>query len=398
MALTLVPNVGGGVYGRARAGVKRVYTRSAITMGLALAAGCAGPPRGASPAPYPVAVSCNVALTISTWPDHSEEVIREDFAHIAQLGFDTVVAGPCPGGSEAVIRQAARREGLTAALAHQATDHYLRTGRLPAGCKSVEDFAGRLAGTYRPGERCYLGSVVDAVTAERARKVATALRGARGSPGTLVLVDGGEVDAAGLRSASMVAWSGAPADRRAAGDLMWLECIQQTDEAVPSAAVRWLRDYHARLADGLTGGVVVSPFRVVPGRWRGLVEGADRDGLDRVTALRRITERAIYWGPRLRRLTPGDVRPLGPASSALRAVVFAGDQRRYVMLFNTSSEHFIRGIVDLPNELGSRPVQRAVPVPSDPKAMAAEVAQPRMGRLPLPVDLAPGDAALWELF
>jgi hypothetical protein len=82
----------------------------------------------------------------------------------------------------------------------------------------------------------------------------------------------------------------------------------------------------------------------------------------------------------------------------LRVVLFTGAKRRYVMLFNTSTRHFARGVVDLPAELDGRAVERAVLVPADPHDIGGEVVRPRTGRLSMNIDLAPGDAALWELF
>jgi hypothetical protein len=218
-------------------------------------------------------------------------------------------------------------------------------------------------------------------------------------PTTLALFAGPSVQPAAVRpEVTLTACPAGAGSGKAAGAAMVLDCVQFADEEVPEAASRWLRQYHEGLAAGLTGGLIVEGFRVVPGRWRGLIERQERLAMDRATALRRITTRAQHWGPLLRRLRPTDVQPLGPVSDTLKVVLFSGTKRRFVLLLNSSDTRFIRGVVDLPSELDSKPINRAVLVPPDPNEIAGQVVQPRTQRLTLRMDLRPGDAALWELF
>jgi hypothetical protein len=177
--------------------------------------------------------------------------------------------------------------------------------------------------------------------------------------------------------------------------LQWAHAVGDRED---EAGQRWLGQYHAGLAAGLTGGIVADGFRMVPGRWRGLVEGTDPLSVRESTAIRRITARAANWGPKLRRLVPRPIDPLGHSSERLRAVLFSGTKRRFVLLVNASSDQFLRRTVELPATLATKPVKRAVLVPPEEHIIAGEVVQARGGRLALPVDLAPGDACLWELF
>ena len=185
------------------------------------------------------------------------------------------------------------------------------------------------------------------------------------------------------------------------GDVMLLECVDHDKEAQSRPANPWLAEYHTGLAAGLTGGLVIDRFRVVPGQWRALVEGDQPADVGFSAAIRRITSRATCWGPKLRRLQPQVIEPVEPASPGLKVVLFAGSKRRFVLVFNTSPGDFVHQAVTLPigrGELASQPVRRAVLVPPDVHVIAGQVVQPRGNHLALPVDLAPGDACLWEVF
>ncbi len=378
--------------------VKRRGWRALILGVAGVTAGCAAPQRGPAAVPYLLAVSYNVALPATMDLATPTAIMRGDFAHIRKLGFDTVIARHCRDDRQAPVAQAARREGLRPAWSPREQRSSVRTGRLPRGCRAVGALVAGGRDSSRP-DVVVLGGIVDADTAARAGQIAAAYRRQGGPPVTLAVLAAPGIDPTVFKpKATLTACSPEHAGEAWVGSAMLLRCVQHEGETVPEASARWLGQYHAGLAAGLTGGLIVEPFRVVPGQWRGLVEGTDRGGLDRATALRRITGRARHWGPRLRRLEPRDLRPLGPVSDSLRLVLFTGTKRRLVMLFNTSERHFIRGMVDLPSELDSGPVGRAVLVPPDPNAISRRVVQPRTGRLSMAMDLAPGDAALWELF
>lgn len=394
----------GGPAVRALAGVAAVAA-SAGGAALVALAGCAAPPGGPAVAPYLLAVSYNVELLEALGPSDNTSIMREDFGQIRKLGFDAVFVRHAEDAAVPAVGHAAQQAGLKAAASRRDELYYLRTGRLPAGCPSV---AALVAGGRRGGQPALVvfDGVVDAGTAVRARELAAAHRAGRSPPTTLAIMAGqtGGLAGSGVSPASMrpeASLVACPADFRggeADGSMMILPCVQRTDEQVPEAASRWLRQYHEGLAAGLTGGLIVDGFRVVPGQWRGLVEGSEPLAVDRATALLRITARAGYWGPLLRRLTPITVRPLGPVSDDLRVVLFRGAKRRFILLINSSDTRFLRGTVDLPGELDSQRVNRAVLVPADPNKIDGQVVEPRTQRLSLRADLRPGDAALWELF
>ncbi len=386
------------VYVPALEPVKRCGAGVGVVLLLVTLAGCAAPPGGPTARPYPVGVAYNLDLATTAAPSASPAAMAADFAQIGQLGFDTVVAPQILGAGWKEAVRAAGQEGLALAGPPREVLYYLRSGRLPNGCRDVAELAARNSPSELP-KIVLLGDVVDAATAERAKGLAGAYRELPNPPVTLALLAGPDVEPSMVQPAVGLAacfpeWAG----RGPAGAAMRLDCLLHRNETIPRASARWLKQYHAGLAAGLTGGVIVESPSVVPGQWRGQVVGPDRSGRVRGQVLRQIAARASRWGSRLRRVAPRDIRPLGPVSDSLRVVLFSGDKRRFVMLFNTSTERFVRGSVDLPAALGSRPVRRAVRVPDGPYEPVGEIAEPHTGGLSLDMDLAPGDAALWELF
>jgi hypothetical protein len=324
-----------------------------------------------------------------------DRVLDQDFASIAKLGFDTVVIRHVEDGDRSRVVEAARRCGLVVALPSREVLYYVRTGRLPEGRSCVKALAAAAwpAARDEPAPIAVVGEASDGATASRVGRVTAALRDQR-KPLTTFAV----VSSSGPAPVTLAARPVDAAGEAAAGDVLLLKCAQALDGQQETSGWRWLGQYHAGLAAGLTGGVIVDGFRVVPGRWGGLVEGTTPLNVKRSAAIRRITARAATWGPRLRRLTPGAIQPLGHSSDGLKVVLFGGAKRRFVMLFNSSSDRFLHHRVELPATLDSRPVRRAVLVPPEEHVIAGEVVQPRSGRLGLPIDLAPGDACLWEVF
>jgi hypothetical protein len=182
------------------------------------------------------------------------------------------------------------------------------------------------------------------------------------------------------------------------GGVLLLECVERTRQTRPARSGSWLAKYHTGLAAGLTGGLMIDRFRALPGQWRALVEGDRPAEVRRSAAIRRITSRAARWGPKLRRLAPQDIEPVEQAGKDLRVVLFAGSKRRFVLVFNSSPSDFVHRPVSLPPLLAAKTVRRAVFVPSEGGAKARAVIRPGPDRLTLPLDLAPGDACLWEVF
>lgn len=67
------------------------------------------------------------------------------------------------------------------------------------------------------------------------------------------------------------------------------------------------------------------------------------------------------------------------------------------MIFNNSTDEFIRTEVAIPGRLSGRPVARAVEVPVEGE-VAGEVVNAHAAGLKIDVDLRPGDARLYEIY
>lgn len=395
LSATWLSHNGGGVYGRGLravnpAGPGGVVACAALAV---IAAGCAAPTRVYEP--YPVGLWYGVQAAAVGQEDNLDRIVDQDFAGMAELGFNTVLIRHAEDRDRRRLVEAARRWGLAVAVPSRKVLYYVRTGRLPRGCDSLEALvdAAWPTETERPIPMAAIGEAADAATASRVRRVAAVL-GDRDDPwATFAVVSSSTRPAVTLAARPAVA-----ADEATTGDMLLLECGSATDDPEDAPGRRWLGQYHAGLAAGLTGGLIVDGFDVTPGRWREPGEGTDSSSVRRCTAIRRVIARATTWGPKLRWLTARAVRPLGHGSDRLGVVLFGGPKRRYVMLFNKSPGEFVRRAVQLPATLGSRPVKRAVLVPSEHHVIAGEVVHLRSDRLELPVNLAPGDACLWEVF
>lgn len=402
MSIGLIPHHEGEVYAAGSPAVNPRISAAGLAALLFLATGCAATPAATQP-PYLVGISYEVELLAALGEQDPQRRMEQDFRCLGKLGFDTVLIRHAEDRDRPRILEAAQQHELTVGMPSRDVVYYVRTGRVPPGCGSVEALADSLL--PRAGEAasiCMLGEVVDATTASRLGRLAAAHRGRARGVVTLALVNGLGIAARSLRpEVTLVGRAPEAAAGDGAGDLMLLKCVGRDKEAQLRSANRWLAKYHAGLAAGLTGGLVIDRFRVLPGRRRALVEGDQPADVRRSAAIRRITSRATCWGPKLRRLQPEVIEPTEPASPGLKVVLFTGSKRRFVLVFNASPSDFIHRAVTLPigrGELASQPVRRAVLVPPDVHVIAGQVVQPRGNRLALPVDLAPGDACLWEVF
>ena len=139
-------------------------------------------------------------------------------------------------------------------------------------------------------------------------------------------------------------------------------------------------------------------YRMLPGNWRGMVNGREPLSPQRSAMVKRIAQRAVRWGPLLRGLEASSIALEGLPGRPLRAGLFADGRRRCLLVVNPSVTEFVRGRVTLPNEVAGRPVVRAVGVAVEDDRPVGDVFESRHGGTGIEVDLAPGDAQLYELF
>jgi len=414
------PHHGAGVYGPGREAVNRGRKTASARLGrpggrplpgafalFLLTAGCAAPP--ASKAFHPVGVAYSLELARILYGGDCFAQMDRDFASLRQIGFDTVLIEDTEDADRRRVTELAAEHSLRPILPTRAILYYVRTGRLPGGCPSPEALAGSMRWPHTdPPTLLSLGLCQDEEAAQRVAHIAKARQAGdpSGANPTFALAAGAAADSAVLE-ASLGALACLPSAGTGPGRVLWLECPapdspHEADgddpHGVPDSAGAWLAQYHVGLAAGLTGGVLLHRFRGVPGQGSAIVEGAEPLSPHAAAAVRRVAARARRWGPRLDGLTPRAVAPDGAASDELRAVLFSGGKRRFLLLFNASTTAYIHHQTRLPSALDGQPVERAVEVPADGHVLAGQVVPARADELVLPLDLAPGDGALWELF
>jgi len=374
---------------------------------LLLAAGCAAPP--ASKAFHPVGVAYSIELARILYGGDCFAQMDRDFAALRQIGFDTVLIEDAEDTDCRRVTELAAEHRLQTILPSRAIVYYVRTGRLPGGCPSPEALAGSIrVPRADPPALLSLGQCQDGEAAQRAAHMAKARQAndPTGANPAFAFAAGAAADSAVLNS-SLGTLACPPSAGTGIGRVLWLECPARDSpheadgddpHGVPDSAGAWLAQYHAGLAAGLTGGILLHRFRGVPGQGSAIVEGVEPLSPRAAAAVRRVAARAHRWGPRLDGLTPRAVEPDGAASDHLRTVLFSGGKRRFLLLFNASTTAYIHHQARLPSALDGQPVERAVEVPADGHVLAGQVVPARADELVLPLDLAPGDGALWELF
>jgi hypothetical protein len=143
---------------------------------------------------------------------------------------------------------------------------------------------------------------------------------------------------------------------------------------------------------------MLDAYTETPGHERGFVERGGGLTLERSAAVKRILSRARKWGPLLRGAQPSVVPGVDSPGGAVRVTLFTRGQRRFVLVWNPASDRFVRSTVEVASDLGGQPARRAVEVAAEPGRMGGGVFQQRRGKIALDVDLAPGNASLFELF
>jgi len=343
--------------------------------GLALlSCGCAVNP-ASGPAEYWIAVRYDVQPRLM-WGDLTQDdnAIRKDFKTIADWGFGGVVLHHVEDGDRRTLLELAGEAGLKAAAPDRRFDRFVVTGELPPQCRNENELL-RQTTDELIHHAAFHGYVVEggrgSAAQERSRKLCARLV-RQGAPAFL-LGDHGDGPLAVI-------------DARA------------VREGPPGTAVeRLLAEYHAALAAGRTGGLIVDRFMRPPGDPPGLTLPDEPLLTAHSSAIAALIQRARCWGPKLWGL---NASPLISAtdSSSLTVTALGRGSRRYVLVFNNSLERFAREEVRLPASILDRSVLRAVEAPPSTDRSAGLVIQAQRGQLPLPVVLRPGDAALFEVF
>lgn len=351
---------------------------------------------------HPIAVWYDVAAAGDFTIDASA-AWDADFQTLRRLGFDTVFLHRSGGTDLAPVVASADAHGLHVAVLDAEADYYVRNGRIPPGHLSLGSLAAQCR--HSPAAIVRLGLVTDAASAERVRRLAARLHPVAGGPRTHVSIAPSadvNADSLGVTLCSpmpIVTFdrAHAPSPDPFVGNMAAIRATRRETLDFPEVS-SLLLTYHKALASGQVAGVIFDQFRGSLDGWRGVVDSHGQLSAGDSAAIKRITERARQWGPRLQRTIPMAIPLEGASDGSLEVVAFVGAKRRYVMLINASLDRFFRSPIEVTRTLDDPPASRLVRVPTRGATVVGEVYPVRRGRVTLTTNLAPGDACLFEVF
>jgi hypothetical protein len=303
---------------------------------------------------------------------------ESDLRAIADLGFSHVVVAHEESPGRSWFIDQASDAGLSVVAIAQPLDVFIRTGAEPTGGEGVHAWVQRQLASADGQTRC--GVLIDGGRTDAAVKRAEMVADSLASAGLGYAAIGGMVPSARLVSVAVIDVAG-------------------SDVAVGRSPLgNWSAEYHSALAEGRTAGLILN-------RWRRLSNGdlglfSDEEWLSPATeaAVRLLVLRARSWGPHLHGLHATSLQLQSFGSEGLRGVLFSGDHRRLVMVFNPSTEAFARGEIQMPSVVGDASAVRAVEIPPASRQRPGQIIAAAGGRIVIPISLKPGDAVLFELF
>jgi hypothetical protein len=303
------------------------------------------------------------------------ETVRRDLAAAAELGFNSVLFRHAGDGDLGTLLDSAAELGLNVALTPRACTYFVRTGAGGRGASAqvAREFSDSIA-----AHPAFAALVVDGGESDDTKRRGEWLAEAFERRGIPCVVGG---------------------PREGKGGLNTLRVPGGEGDGGRSSMEQILVQFHAGLAAGLTSGLVIDDRHALPGEPPGLFDSSVPLTAGKSAALRAVMTRAMRWG---RRLFGAAARPVGSAwpngEGTVTLTLLTQGNRRHALVVNTSREAFFRGDVSVPQPLDSVNFRRAVEVPASAAQLAGRVLDAREGKLPLAVDLRPGDAALFELF
>jgi hypothetical protein len=359
--------------------------------------------------PFLVAVRYPVEPLSMAETGDPEHRLSTDFQRIRELGFNGVLAAHVADDRREAVVQAARTQALMLILTDPVLHRFCRAG--PASGRAV-DIDDRLRTVLPPDadglpRMLHVGEIGDDAGAGRAAQIAARVeRRLPSLPVAATVRADLPLPGARLRHITPMVRVCEPADLTGTFSsplplprpgMMIIPVSGQTEDLVQSVRT-WLGMYHAGLSAGATEGLILDAWAEVRGRREGLVDAADSVVVARAAAVKRIIHRAGAWSPRLRGSVVVPLDGWQCHDGNLRVTLFTRQHRRWVLLWNASASRFMRSELSLPAEAGGATATRAVEVPGDPGVVGGRVFDARRGRIAIPVELAPGDAILFELF
>ena len=371
----------GNAFGRAVAAI--------AVIALGAVGGCASPAKAPPQVEYIVAARFDLGLAAQAANESPGSLISQ-MRGLRARGFNAVVLDYVDDASRPAALSTASECGLRAYISDRQLHDYLLTGRL-RDSKSLKEL---MQEKFAPLS-AHAGFGGLALMAGYPSERASAALSAMDETGTPCIVPG---------------QSGYPPHRCAT--VSWLDAQGVINSAI-SPVERLLLEFHTETYSGWNDGVVVdmrvsqaAPNASPPAEVETSNDTTSSESVESLAvhgpksldfAVDSVIRRAQHWGAKLQGC--GQVvlyAPDAPADSMRTALFYRGG-RRFIFLFNQSSEP-ARRTIRFPAALAGRPILRAVEVPSIAERLAGEVIPTRHGELAIPVALRPGDAALHELF
>ena len=375
--------------------------------GVAVAAGfgCASEQTGMTTQHHqvvtPVGIWYSVEPLLSGDRGRLASRIDADLATISRMGLNTVFFRHIDPEVFAMAAATASRHHLKIVLPDRPAQYYAMTGEPGYRAAPARWVTGRRGSLDSVLGAVDLGCAADRTSAERIERVAAAYRANPSLPPTFAHTAGPVPPSVGVLAAASADTLTLPAlpHRGTPGrPLMLLRCTHRPGEGSPQAVRRWLWQFHAALAKGLTGGLVIDQYRTIPGQGSALADPGGDVGVERVNAVKRMAARMQHWGPMLDHLRFEPLAAPPGAGDAVDITLFVRDKRRMLLVFNRSRAEYLRTTLALDDLIGGSPATRLVEVSGEADAALGMVTPARRGRITLPVDIAPGDARLYEVF
>ncbi len=394
-----------------------------------LTGGCAAPeaaPIRQQREPYPIAAWYYVRSYVPEPEAQARRALAGDFAHLRSLGFNTIVADAIEDSRRKLLLDVAEQQSIRVILPHLRTMAYIRSGQFDPAVmsepRSVVSENVQSVGQHPALSMHYLYDAPTMDVGDRLKEMVELYGALDPVHPVFVALSQSPGDLACHADLPVVLWDNFPVaedarpgellNRRYETPVTHAEALanlyaQTADRqhwamiqaiAIPGKVrlptpAEWNVIYLTALSAGFVDGVVFYRYHTDERADSGLASSNHTMPPERMAAVKEITKTAARWGPMLRqtRLLPDAVRR---ENDRVRAVLFAGAKRRFLLVLNPDVETFAHDTVYVPPVVGGRPVARAVNVDETKRFLPAGAER----GIAIKCRLRPGEGRLLELF